>query len=183
MKPSNGQTLSAPDSSRDLSNEAISQFLVEAGTVYRQQITPALVGIWKRELGHIAAPVLQKAMSKTLQTFLYGFPTPAAVMDNVPLIDRFPGMAKYFEDESYAGPRQIAYPKPPPMTAEELKEHNAEMIRFRVQIGPARRPKTSKEELQESEQKLGEREDDAALLRRIEQQKEALRAKGLLVKA
>ena len=178
MKPSNGQTLAKPDTSSE-SAEAIRQFLVEAGTVYRQEISRALIGIWQREVGHISEPALRQAMSKTLQSCRF-FPTPADVLGHVPLIDKFPDMAKYLGDETYSGPRQIAYPKPAPMTAEELKEHNAETIGFRVQIGPSRRPKISKEELQESERKLSEHETDAGILARLEEQKKILKERGLL---
>jgi hypothetical protein len=82
--------------------------------------------------------------------------------------------------ESFSGPRFLEYSKPAPMTEKELEEHNAEMIRFRRIIGPARKPRTSKEQLRVAERALCERETNPAMLQKIDQQKRILREKGFL---
>ncbi len=152
------------------SSETIRQFLVEAGEVYGRQITAPLVAIWQRELGHIALPILRKAMHETLMACRF-FPTVADVAQRIPV---------QHEETIFLGPRLLDYPKPELMTEQRLKEHNAEMIRFRRIIGPARRPRTSKEELHAAEQALGERETDPVIIRKIERQKAELLKRGML---
>lgn len=170
---SQGRTLRRPATP---CSEAVREFLVEAGEVYGKQITAALVSIWQREFGHVAEPALRKAMRETFQSCRF-FPAIADVMGKIPLTDRYPDLAG---EMILLGPRLLKYPKPEPMTPEELKEHNAENIKLRMQIGPARKPRTSKEELQEAERALAEHETSATLIEKIDRQKETLKARGIL---
>jgi hypothetical protein len=73
--------ISKPQDSTSIS--AISQFLVVAGEVYRIPITSALVAIWQRELGHIAAEPLREAMHRALRECRF-FPTIAEVLGIIP---------------------------------------------------------------------------------------------------
>ncbi|MGC1905419.1 MAG: hypothetical protein WA715_16480 [Candidatus Acidiferrum sp.] len=66
------------------SSDAIRQFLVKAGEIYRQSITSALVSIWIEELGSYPAEQLAGLFRHTLRTWKpeYGrtFPVPADVL-------------------------------------------------------------------------------------------------------
>lgn len=80
-------TISQPQTSKQpgLSSEAIRQFLVKAGEVYRQTITPALVSIWIDELSGYPPEKLAGMFRHVLRTFKadYGrtFPTIADVLE------------------------------------------------------------------------------------------------------
>jgi hypothetical protein len=81
-------TRSQPQTSKQpglSSEEAIRQFLVKAGEVYRQPITPALVSIWVDELSGYSADKLSHLLRHVLRTFKadYGrtFPTIADVLE------------------------------------------------------------------------------------------------------
>jgi hypothetical protein len=75
---------------RDLSSNAIREFLVMAGEVYRQTITPAQVGVWVETLKHHPVEKLAVMFRRTLETFKaeYGrtFPVIADVLQHAEAI-------------------------------------------------------------------------------------------------
>jgi len=75
------------------SKEAIRQFLVKAGEVYRQTLTAPLVSIWTEELSGYPASTLEPLFRNVLRTCKF-FPTPADVLEPLKAVEQ-----SDFEDE------------------------------------------------------------------------------------
>ncbi len=70
--------LATTSKQRDSSNsgEAVRKWLVVCGEVYRQELTPALVGVWKKLLHDLDPKTINRGFEDVLKTSKF-FPTPA----------------------------------------------------------------------------------------------------------